>query len=212
MAATPRTSFLSVSFDARAADPSAIVFLRPGQCGTTKAVQYGPALNCMGAAWQVYHGRGANAATDLPREHWISIKLVLSGASASVYTDGTVEPTLVVPRLAGAGGHGLGVWTGLFGRGAYFADFAYTPAPVTPIPALPAPAPGTITDWRISQRLDAGMLMPGTLPDLDALTWDGVQAEPAQRDRVRRHGVQRRVGILGTPGPIKSVISELRID
>ena len=61
LAATEATNFLGVAF--RAASPrfSNVVFLRPGASGTEEAVQYGPAFNSVGVAWQVYHGEGANA-------------------------------------------------------------------------------------------------------------------------------------------------------
>ncbi len=70
VAATDATNFLGVAF--RAASPrfSNVVFLRPGQGGTEEAVQYGPAFNSVGVAWQVYHGAGANAVATLPRNHF----------------------------------------------------------------------------------------------------------------------------------------------
>lgn len=179
MAATDRSTFLGAAFHAARADFTEVIFFRFGQSGTTEAVQYGPALNNLGAAWQVYHGAGANATAVLPRERWIPVRLVFAGGKGTLYLDGRDEPTLVVPRLAGTDGTRLGVWTGLFGRGAWFSDFAYTPA-AAPAPTVPAAAlaPGDIATWEISQALDATRLTPGTLPDLASLEWQPVRAEP----------------------------------
>ena len=68
VAASDTTNFLGVVF--RAATPrfSNVVFLRPGASGTEEAVQYGPAFNSLGVAWQVYHGDGANAVADDPAQ------------------------------------------------------------------------------------------------------------------------------------------------
>ena len=75
VAATDTTNFLGVAF--RAAGPrfSNVVFLRPGASGSEEAVQYGPAFNSVGVAWQVYHGEGANAAADVPRNRWVHLRL-----------------------------------------------------------------------------------------------------------------------------------------
>lgn len=178
MAATPSTSFLGATFHAQRPDFAEILFFRPGQTGSTQAVQYGPAFNSLGAAWQVYSGDGANARADLVRERWIRVRLVLSGRTATLFLDDAQQPTLVVPRLAGAGGGQLGVWTGLFGRGAYFTDFTYTPAPPAGTVEPDHLPPGTLTDWELSPVLDAATLSPGTLPDLERVQWESVRAEP----------------------------------
>ncbi|MFI5312517.1 MAG: hypothetical protein ACHQQ3_14875, partial [Gemmatimonadales bacterium] len=61
--ATPRGgNFMGVVFHASSARNSEVVFFRPGQSGTVDAMQYAPALNGVAAAWQMYHGEGANAA------------------------------------------------------------------------------------------------------------------------------------------------------
>ena len=156
VAATEATNFLGVAF--RAASPrfSNVVFLRPGASGTEEAVQYGPAFNSVGVAWQVYHGEGANAVAELPRDRWIHVRLELDGPIARLFLDGATTPTLVVPRVVASGGAGLGVWAGAFGRGAYFSNIRYTAAPASraasPEPTSP---PGTIRDWEISSPIEA---------------------------------------------------------
>jgi hypothetical protein len=177
LAATEATNFLGVVF--RAASPrfSNVVFLRPGASGTEEAVQYGPAFNSVGVAWQVYHGEGANAVAELPRDRWIHVRLELDGPVARLFLDSTTTPTLVVPRVVTSGGAGLGVWTGAFGRGAYFSNIRYTAASASRA-ASPeaAPPPGTIQDWEIPIETD--QFTPERLPDLGRLTWERVKVEP----------------------------------
>ena len=129
VAASDTTNFLGVVF--RAATPrfSNVLFLRPGASGTEEAVQYGPAFNSVGVAWQVYHGDGANAVVAVARNRWVHVRVELEGAVARLYVDTATAPTLVVPRVAASGGTGLGVWAGAFGRGAYFSNIRYTAAP-----------------------------------------------------------------------------------
>ncbi len=65
VAASDTTNFLGVVFRAAAPRFSNVLFLRPGASGTEEAVQYGPAFNSLGVAWQVYHGDGARGIPDL---------------------------------------------------------------------------------------------------------------------------------------------------
>lgn len=178
MAATKTTNFVGAAFHARSLDFSEVVFFRIGSSRTPEAVQYGPALNDYGAAWQIYHGDGANAVAVLPREQWIHVKLVLAGQTASVFLNDDSKPTLVVPRLAGTDGGRLGVWGGNFGRGSYYSNIRYT----IDHRAAAAPAPlemprGTIAEWELSDVLDATTQTPGHLPDLSTLKWERVRAE-----------------------------------
>jgi hypothetical protein len=179
VAASDTTNFLGVVF--RAATPrfSNVLFLRPGSSGSDEAVQYGPAFNSLGVAWQVYHGDGANATAIVPRNRWIHLRLELDGQIARLFVDTATTATLVVPRLVTSGGTGLGVWTGAFGRGAYFSNVRFSGAPAsTAAPPPPTPPPGTILDWELSSPIEAAAFAPAALPDLGRLTWQGVRAEP----------------------------------
>lgn len=197
LAASDVTTFMGVSF--RAATPrfSNVVFLRPGSSGTDEAVQYGPAFNSLGVAWQVYHGDGANAVAVVPRNRWIHVRVELDGPVARLYVDTATAPTLVVPRLVASGGTGVGVWAGAFGRGAYFSNVSYTAAPgsagETPAPAPPA---GTILDWEISNTVEAADFTPPTLPGPGRLTWQRVAAEPEGFVLVNRY---REAPVGGVP-------------
>lgn len=179
VAASDTTTFLGVVF--RAASPrfSNVVFLRPGASGTEEAVQYGPAFNGLGVAWQVYHGDGANAVAEVPRNRWIHVRVELDGPIARLYVDTATAPTLVVPRVVASSGAGVGIWTGAFGRGAYFANVRYVAAPRASVePPAPVPPSGTILGWEISGAIEAVDFTPAMLPDLRRLAWQPVAPEP----------------------------------
>jgi hypothetical protein len=197
LAATDSTNFLGLAF--RAASPrfSNVVFLRRGASGTEEAVQYGPAFNSVGVAWQVYHGDGANAVATLPRNRWMHVRLELDGPVARLYVDTATTPTLVVPRVVASGGAGLGVWAGAFGRGAYFSNIRYAAAPTSSAESpAPPPAPGTIRDWEISSAIEADDFTPDALPDLGRLTWERVDTEPEGFVLVNRY---REAPVGGVP-------------
>ena len=195
MAATGRTNFMGIAFHATATDNSEVVFFRVNGSGTAEAVQYGPALNGHGAAWQVYHGDGANAVASLSREQWIHVKIEVAGSVAKVFLNDSA-PTLIVPRLAGVAGRRFGVWTGNFGRGAYFSNVRYTRA-ATAVAEAPAQIPaGTIRDWEISDVFDAAAMTPGTLPNLSPIKWETVHAESPGIVLINRY---RRAPITSIP-------------
>jgi hypothetical protein len=197
LAASDTTNFLGVAF--RAASPrfSNVLFLRPGASGTEEAVQYGPAFNSLGVAWQVYHGDGANAVADVPRNRWTHVRIELDGPVARLYVDTATAPTLVVPRLVASGGAGLGVWAGAFGRGAYFSNVRYAAAPGSSAkPPAPTPPPGTILGWEISSAVEVASFTPAALPDLGRLTWEPVKAEPEGFVLINRY---REAPVGGVP-------------
>jgi len=197
VAASDTTNFLGVAF--RAATPrfSNVLFLRPGASGTEEAVQYGPAFNSLGVAWQVYHGDGANAVAELPRNRWIHVRIELDGPVARLYVDTATTPTLVVPRVVASGGTGLGVWAGAFGRGAYFSNVRYAAAPGSSAES-PAAAQrsGTMLGWEISSAIEAADFTPTALPDLRRLTWQAVEAEPEGFVLINRY---REAPVGGVP-------------
>lgn len=178
MAASDRTIFLGVVFRALTPQFANVIFFRPRLSGTDEAVQYGPAFNTTGVAWQIYHGDGANAAATVPRHRWVHVRVELDGPVARLFVDTATAPTLVVPRVVASGGAGLGLWAGPFGRGAYFSNIRYTPAPATAASPAPAPPAGTITNWELSNAIDVADFHPTTLPDLTRLTWQRVETEP----------------------------------
>ena len=90
---------------------SNVVFLRAIASGTEEAVQYGPAFNSLGVAWQVYHGEDANAVVEVPRDRWMHVRLELDGPVARLFVDTATAPTLVVPRVVASDGAGLALAT-----------------------------------------------------------------------------------------------------
>jgi hypothetical protein len=197
VAANDTTNFLGVVFRAAAPRFSNVLFLRPGASGTEEAVQYGPAFNSVGVAWQVYHGDGANAVVDVPRNRWIHVRVELEGSVARLYVDTATAPTLVVPRVVASGGAGVGVWAGAFGRGAYFSNIRYTAArPSSGATSTPAPPAGTLLGWEISTPIEAADFSPAALPDLDRLTWQPVDVEPEGFVLINRY---REAPVGGVP-------------
>jgi hypothetical protein len=197
VAASDTTNFLGVAF--RAATPrfSNVLFLRPGASGTEEAVQYGPAFNSLGVAWQVYHGDGANAVAEVPRNRWIHVRIELGGPVARLYVDTATSPTLVVPRVVASGGVGLGIWAGAFGRGAYFSNIRYAAAPGSSAESpTPAPARGTMLGWEISSAIEAANFTPTALPDLGRLNWQPVEVEPEGFVLINRY---REAPVGGVP-------------
>jgi hypothetical protein len=197
VAASDTTNFLGVVFRAASPTFSNVVFLRPGASGTEEAVQYGPAFNSVGVAWQVYHGDGANAVAEVPRNRWVHLKVELNGTLARVYLDTATTPTLVVPRVVTSGGTGIGVWAGAFGRGAYFSNIHYTISaePAAQSPSTPPP-PGTILGWELSRAIEAADFTPAKLPKLATLAWQRVQTEPDGFVLVNRY---REAPVGGVP-------------
>jgi hypothetical protein len=197
MAASDSTNFLGIAFRAASARFSNVLFLRPGSSGTEEAVQYGPAFNSVGVAWQVYHGNGANAVAEVPRNRWMHVRIELDGPVARLYVDTATAPTLVVPRVVASGGAGLGVWAGAFGRGAYFSNIHYAVTSRSSAEApVPAPPPGTLPGWEISNPVEAGDFTPGVLPDLGRLRWQRVAAEPEGFVLINRY---REAPVGGVP-------------
>ena len=200
VAATPKTSFLGLAFRATSPRFSEVILLRPRQSGTIEALQYAPAFNNVAAAWQIYHGPESNAAVTIPRERWVHVRVELAGPTARIFFDTATVPTLTVPRLAGAGGTRFGVWTGAFGRGAYFSNIRYTPSsmPVTSAGAA-RPEPGIISNWQLSNAIEPAAFTPASLPDLTTLTWERVTAEPAGFVLVNRYREQPNGGVPVDP-------------
>jgi hypothetical protein len=198
VAATPRTSFLGLAFRATSPRFSEVLLIRPRQSGTPDALQYAPAFNNVAAAWQVYHGSGYNAAATIPRERWVHVRVELDGPTARVFFDTATAPALTIPRLAGAGGTRFGVWTGAYGRGAYFSNIRYTPASTAATHGSESRSePGVITNWELSNSVDPASFRPNSLPDLTKLEWQRVTAESEGWVLVNRYREQPNADLPG---------------
>lgn len=197
VAASDRTTFLGISFRAASPTFSNVIYLRPVLVDLTDDIQYGPAFNSVGVAWQVFHGPGANGEAEIPRNRWIHLRLELDGPVARFFVDTATTPNLVVPRVVASGGTGLGVWAGAFGRGAYFSNIRFTPRPATTA-SVPPPAPpsGALLHWELSNTIEVADFTPDALPDLARLTWQSVAPEPDGLVLINRY---RAMPAGGTP-------------
>ena len=192
VAATPATNFLGVAFHAASPRFSEVVMFRVRQSGTLEALQYAPAFNNTGAAWQVYHGPESNAVVTIPRERWVHVSIELDGATARIFFDTATMPTLIVPQLAGAGGRGSACGRAPSGAARTSRTFV-TQCHTRPLPRSPrrCRSPGTSrsgnypTSWirRHSRR--------AKLPDPKTLTWERITAEAAGFVLVNRYRVGR---------------------
>lgn len=206
MALPKRGLFMGVAFHATSTQNSEIVYVRPAESGTPGAVQYGPALNGTGVAWQIYQDDGDVGQAPLAFERWTHLKIDLAGPVATLYLDGDPKPVMTVPRLAGIEGTSIGVWAGPFGRGSYFSNIRYTPR--SPAPgASSAPsqgmatnvAAGTLTDWELSDAFDASSVTPGTLPDFGSLRWEKVQLEDRGLVLINRYRAAPQIDVPTDP-------------
>ena len=183
-------SFAGILFRAESPSDYELVYLRPHRSRQWDALQYTPIFNGS-EAWQLYSGEGYTAAAELPANRWVHVRLVVEGHTARLYVDRAAEPQLVIPHLKRPWGRGQ---VGLWGRlgGANFTNVVVTPASTTP-PAAgqePAPTPGVLTAWELSQVWDAAKVSPRSLPDPRAagtVDWKAVTSEPSGLLNIARY-------------------------
>ena len=190
MAADKTSPYMGLLFHAQDSGNFEDVFFRIGASGTSESVQYTPCFNGENA-WEIVHGPDANGTATLTREQSMHVKVVLAGDTATIYLGSDTAPVLVVPRLvSGFTSGGIGFWTGPFGAGGYFSNLRYTVDSRPHTHAPPAQlAAGSITNWDLSEAFDATTAQPGVLPNLSALHWDHVRAEPGKPYRDRALGL-----------------------
>jgi hypothetical protein len=92
-------SFFYVQFRMASDEEHEEFYFRPHKSALPDAIQYTPIYHGEGN-WQLYHGAGATAFADFPRNEWIHIKIAVSGTRAAVFVGDVAKPQLVVPRLA----------------------------------------------------------------------------------------------------------------
>jgi len=167
------------------------IYVRPHRAGLyPDAVQYAPTANGI-SSWQLYNGDGFTAATELPENEWVTVRLEFAGTQARLFIGDADSPVLHVQDLKlGEQGGTIGV-SGPVDGSAYFSNFRYRaeePA-FEPLPE-PEKVPGTITEWSISQpfQLDAIDLgLPPDAQDVEDLRWTSVVAEPTGLLDIGRH-------------------------
>jgi hypothetical protein len=100
---------------------------------------------------------------------------------ARFFVDTATVPTLVVPRLVTSGGTGIGVWTGAFGRGAYFSNVRYARRRLRsrdPAAGAASSAGWHPARWEISKPVEAEAFSPSRSPTWGISPGERVAAEP----------------------------------
>src|SRR5262249_36055898 len=139
---------------------------------------------------------GGQAPARLAFDAWTHVKIDINGVTARVFLDNDTSSTLDIPRLAGVAGEGVGVWTGFFGRGAYYSSIRYTLRAPATLAAKPTQPHGTIVDWELSPDFDASTQTPQVLPALAKLQWEKVHVEDGGYVLINRY---RRAPNSGIP-------------
>ncbi|MBE0593679.1 MAG: SMP-30/gluconolactonase/LRE family protein, partial [Gemmatimonadales bacterium] len=182
LAVTGARSYPGLLFRVQSEDAYEEVYVRPHRAGLyPDAIQYTPVFNGV-AGWQLYNGPGYTAATELPRNAWLRLRLEVSGSQARLFIGDRPEPALRIGRLEhGATAGAIGVYGPSNGT-ACFADFRYA---LTDTLTFDAPEPvaapqGTITDWEISRAFKIGQANRDAYPRfyfIHAAGWEAVQPD-----------------------------------
>ena len=155
------------------------IYLRPHKSGLPDAMQYTPVLNT-GLNWQLYSGPGFTGAVDIPRNTWLHLRLVVTGAQATLYVKDMEKPALVMTDLKSGREKGQVALAVLTGE-TCFAGFEVRTTPDAPWERHPPPMPpDTLTRWSLSDSLDAAerdLERPLTAAEVKAMRWQDVEAE-----------------------------------
>jgi hypothetical protein len=175
MAGTGARAFYNILFRIRANGDGETVYLRPHKTGLDDAQQYTPLFQGV-AAWQIYNGPGFTAPVDIPRNEWFHVRLVVSGAQAKLYVSDMTKPSLVISDLK-SGRHTGGVAF----TGVHISDVQIRQMrPAAWERHEPATPPSTITEWQLSQSMDAlqhDLERPLSKQEADSMRWERVHAE-----------------------------------
>jgi hypothetical protein len=170
-------------FEFRIADDGATaeqLYLRTHKSGHPDAMQYTPVFHT-GANWQLFNGPGFTGATDIPKDAWFHLRLVVTGAQAQLYVKDMEQPALVMDDLkTGVAKGQVALW--VLAGATYFSNFEVKTTPDAPWqrhpPLMP---PGTLTKWSLSPAYDAlarDPERPLTQAESGAIEWRDVEAEP----------------------------------
>jgi hypothetical protein len=180
--ATPATrGFFGIQFRIAPDDANAEwVYLRQHKSGLPDAMQYTPVLNT-GLNWQIYNGPGFTGPVDIPKNVWFHLRLEVRGAQAKLYIKDMDKPALVMDDLKSGIQKGKVALAVLIGE-TYFSNFEVRTLPDAPFERHQPPMPpGTLTKWAVSPAYDAlarNLEQPLTPSELNAMSWQSVEAEP----------------------------------
>ena len=171
-------SFAGLLFRGISRDDYELVYLRAHRSRQWDALQYTP-IFAGSEAWQLYSGKGYTAATELPANRWVHLRLAVKGYTARLYVDRAADPQLVVTDLKRPWARGqVGVWGRL--GGANFANLVISSDTSATAPAAvpSAPLASAISTWELSPVWDEAQVSPSRLPDARANAgWMKVTAE-----------------------------------
>jgi len=176
LAFDPDGAFVGLAFRVESEDAYELFFIRNGISGKRQALQYTPSF--LGAnQWQIYNVPTYAGPGTFSYDQWFHVKIVFAGVEAKLFLNNATEPSLVIPDLK----HGYSTGSiGFWGQqgGGYISNVTYTPDnAVYHIPHKDDYLPGTLTDWELSEILDAGEKDAESYPDTRALRWEKVKAE-----------------------------------
>jgi hypothetical protein len=155
------------------------VYLRQHESGYPDAMQYTPVLKT-GRNWQLYNGPGFTAGVDIPRDEWFHLRLVVTGAQATLYVKDMDKPALEMTDLKSGVQKGEVALFVLTGE-TYYSNFQVRSTPDAPWERhLPAMPPNVLTKWSISPAFDAlerNVERPLSRAEIDGMQWQDVEAE-----------------------------------
>lgn len=153
--------FPGIAFRAATRHDYELFYLRQQLSGEPHATQYTPVFHDL-YAWQIYAGPAWEGTARWSYDHWMHVKLVVSGPRAELYVDADTA-VQVIPRLRGPEGAGEVGFVVAPGT-VHIANVVVRPADVTS-PAARAPAtrdstPATIIrSWRVSPPFAESLLV-----------------------------------------------------
>lgn len=162
-------------------------YIRQHKSGLPDAGQYTP-MRAGLTSWQIFSDANAMAPFAFTYDGWNRLKFVIANDTADIYFNGSKQPMLHIPDLAtdrGRGGIGFRT-SGPNGKvriaNLTVRDLAQGEQIVGRAKAVRTAPPGTIENWRVSERFSEDLLdnvisLPGELEALDRdLT---LQVEPS---------------------------------
>lgn len=180
---TDRRSYPGVFFRVQSPGDYEHFYIRPHRAFRyPDALQYTPVFNGI-SGWQLYSGDGFTAATELPENEWIHVKIEVKATQARVFLGDADTPTLVVNELKHGVSRGTISLDVPADGSAYVSNFTYRPDDTLVFPAPPKVdvPPGFITGWEISQPFKMSRLDLEVHPDsqdLGRIEWQRIESEP----------------------------------
>jgi hypothetical protein len=178
-APTNLVSFVGVVFRLEDQENYELVYFRPHKSGLEDAVQYTPTFKGAGC-WQLYSGQGFTAATVIPKEQWVHVRIEITQLGGSVYFNNSEKPVLIIEDLKRGNSRGaVGLWA--FANGGHFSNFTYKTSPSSDGPKKPRSVPaGVLSRWELSESFDINQRDIETLPspsELRMMKWQQVDVE-----------------------------------